>query len=64
MLDEWSQQVSPGIRISKDKYIETVLFVYGQAFTAGTEDELQYSIYKLNQTGEKYNFKYCQQRQK
>jgi hypothetical protein len=41
--------VSPVIRISKDIHIKTVLFSDAQAVIAGTEDELQYNIYKLNQ---------------
>jgi sorting nexin-29 len=57
MLDEWSRQVSPGIRISKSIYIKTVLFADDEAVIAGTEAELQYSIYELNQIVEKYNFK-------
>jgi hypothetical protein len=47
-LDEWSRQVSPGINISKDTYIKTVLFADEQAVTAGTEDELQYSTVHTN----------------
>jgi hypothetical protein len=57
VLHEWSQQVSPGIRISKDIYVKTVLFADDQAVIAGTEDELQYRKYKLNQKAEKCNFK-------
>jgi hypothetical protein len=38
-------------------YIKTVLFSDDKAVIAGTEDELQYSIYKFNQIAENDNFK-------
>jgi hypothetical protein len=56
-LDEWSRQLSQGIKISKDIYIKTVLFADDQADIGGTDDELQYSIYKLNQIVEKKQLK-------
>ena len=56
IITEWKDEIK-GIKISRNKNIQTLLFVDDQVILVDSEDALQISIYKLDTVTYKYELK-------
>ena len=55
LLKKWKEQSSDGIKIHRNKSLNTILFVDDQATFATSEDDPQRAIYILHKIGKEYN---------
>ena len=55
-LKKWKEQSPDGIKIHRNKSLETILFADDQAIFATSEDDLQRAIYILHKLLKEY---YC-----
>jgi hypothetical protein len=57
LLRNWKKKADDGIPLERNLYLKTLLFADDQVFTKDSEDELQKSVYILNQMSKDYNLK-------
>lgn len=60
IIRDWKRVIPPGINIGKGTCLNTLLYADDQVIIQETEDDLQLSLYRLNQICEKYNFEISQ----
>jgi hypothetical protein len=57
LLRNWKHKADDGILLKRNLYLNTLLFADDQIFIQDSEDELQKSVYILNQMSTDYNLK-------
>ena len=57
LLKRWKNEVEPGILIGPNKYLNMLMYADNIAIIQQTENELQRSVYKLNEIAGEYNMK-------
>lgn len=57
LINKWKNEVTPGIFITRNKYVNILLYADDIVIIQNSEENLQRSVYKLSQIGKEYNLK-------